>query len=67
MVNAGTKIGDGGKPWYASRTIWLGVLSVAAAVVSSLVEINPTVTSAILAGIGAAVIAIRATEKGGAQ
>jgi hypothetical protein len=56
-----------GKPWYASRTIWLGILSVVAAVVTSLATLNPMITSAILAGIGAAIIAIRATESGGAK
>lgn len=57
------------KPWYKSKTIWLGVLSVVTAVVSTLTDLNPTITSAILAGVGAAAIAIRATDKpaGGAE
>lgn len=52
------------KPWYKSRTIWLGVLSIAAAVVTALVPVvGPITSAAILAGVGAANIALRATAK----
>lgn len=53
------------KPWYTSRTIWLGVLSIAAAVVTALIPVvGPITSAAILGGVGAANIALRATERG---
>ena len=46
------------KPWYKSRTIWLGVGTIAAAVVSSLVA-GGTWKEGVLAAIGALNIFVR--------
>jgi hypothetical protein len=53
------------KKWYKSRTIWLGIASVVGAVAMAFVPVvGPVGSAAILAGVGALNIALRATDKG---
>jgi len=49
----------GAKRWYQSRTIWVGVLTVIAAVVSALALPSAGWREAVLAGLGAVMVVLR--------
>ena len=51
------------KPWWKSKTVWLGVLTVAAAIATALTPAAPIVASSILAGVGAANVLLRIEGK----
>ena len=52
------------KSWYKSRTIWLGVLSAAAGVLMVVFPPGGVAGACVLAAVGVANIALRATDKG---
>jgi uncharacterized membrane protein HdeD (DUF308 family) len=52
------------KPWYKSKTVWLGILSVVAAVVTAFTPLAPLATSGILAGVGAINVWLRTMDTG---
>ena len=50
------------KPWYKSKTVWIGILSIVAAVVTAFTPAAPLATSGILAGVGAINVWLRTTD-----
>jgi hypothetical protein len=56
------------RPWYKRKRFWLGLASVVVAVVSTLTDvIGPTVSNAILGGVGAIVASLSAMGNGEAK
>jgi len=52
------------KAWYKSKTVWLGILSIVAAVVTAFTPAAPIATAGILAGVGAINVWLRTTDQG---
>lgn len=53
------------KPWWKSRTVWLGVLTVAGAILTAVLPAGPIWSAALLAGVGSLNVALRVTDNGG--
>jgi uncharacterized membrane-anchored protein len=51
------------KPWYLSKLIWLGVLSMATAGLTASLEVDSNWQTIALAVIGAAIVGLRATTE----
>jgi hypothetical protein len=51
------------KHWWQSRTVWLGLLTVAGAVLTAVLPAGPLWSAGLLAGVGALNVALRMVDQ----
>jgi predicted metalloprotease with PDZ domain len=51
------------KYWWQSKTVWLGILTVAGAVLTAVLPAGPLWSAGLLAGIGALNVALRVADQ----